>query len=52
MASHSPEILRDRGRSLEEEFFRRQDAHLLARRHELQAAAATREALARACSTS
>jgi hypothetical protein len=48
MASHSPEILRDRGRSLEEEFFRRQDAHLLARRQELQAAAATREALARA----
>jgi hypothetical protein len=48
MAPDSPEILRDRGRSLEEEFFRREDQRLLERRKELQAAAATREALAKA----
>src|SRR5580765_202436 len=48
MAPHSPEILRDRGRSLEEEFFRREDQRLLERRRELQAAAGTREALAKA----
>jgi hypothetical protein len=48
MAPDSPEILRDRGRSLEEEFFRREDQRLLERRKELQAAASTREALAKA----
>lgn len=48
MASHSPEILRDRGRSLEEEFFRREDQRLIERRKELKAAEVTREALVKA----
>jgi hypothetical protein len=48
MASDSPEILRDRGRSLEEEFFRREDQRLIARRKELEAAQLTRESLAKA----
>jgi hypothetical protein len=48
MAPHSPEILRDRERALEDEFFRREDQRLIEGRKELQAAAATREALAKA----
>lgn len=48
MAPDSPEILRDRGRSLEDEFFRREDKRLLAKLDDLKAAEATREALAKA----
>jgi hypothetical protein len=48
MASNSPEILRDRGRSLEDEFFRREDQRLRERLNELKAAETTREALAKA----
>ncbi len=44
----SPEILHDRGRSLEDEFFRREDQRLLQRLSELKAAETTREALAKA----
>lgn len=42
------EILRERGRSLEEEFFRPEDKRLIARSSELEAVEATREALAKA----
>ncbi|HEU4368414.1 MAG TPA: hypothetical protein VFV05_09335 [Methylomirabilota bacterium] len=48
MSARQPEILRDRGRSLEDEFFRREDQRLLARLNELKAAETTREALAKA----
>lgn len=48
MASNSPEILRDRGRSLEDEFFRREDQRLTARLKELRAAETSREALSKA----
>jgi hypothetical protein len=48
MAPHDPEILRDRGKSLEDEFFRREDQRLLARLQELQSAEMNREALAKA----
>ena len=48
MTPDSPEILRDRGRSLEDEFFRREDQRLLAKLNDLKAAATTREALAKA----
>jgi hypothetical protein len=48
MTPHPPEILRDRGRSLEDEFFRREDKRLMARLAELRAAEATREALGKA----
>jgi hypothetical protein len=48
MTPQGPEILRDRGRSLEDEFFRREDQRLLARLNDLKAAEATREALAKA----
>jgi hypothetical protein len=48
MGSNSPEILRDRGRSLEEEFFRREDQRLMARLNELKAAETARDALAAA----
>ena len=48
MTSNSPEILRDRGKSLEDEFFRREDRRLMDRLKELKAAEATREALAKA----
>lgn len=48
MASNSPEILRDRGRSLEDEFFRREDQRLVERLKDLKAAATTRDALAKA----
>src|SRR5262245_64912705 len=46
MAPDSPELARDRGRNLEEEFFKREDQRLLARWKELQATQATRDALA------
>jgi len=48
MAPSDPEFLRDRGRSLEDEFFRREDQRLLAKLDEVKAAQATREALAKA----
>ena len=48
MASNPPEILRDRGRSLEDEFFRREDQRLTERLKELRAAEASREALSKA----
>ena len=48
MTPNSPEILRDRGRSLEDEFFRREDQRLMERLHELRATEATREALGKA----
>ena len=48
MAPDSPEILRDRGRSLEDEFFRREDKRLIAKLTEMQAAETTRQALAAA----
>jgi hypothetical protein len=43
-----PEILRDRGKSLEDEFFRREDQRLLARLKELRSAETSREALSKA----
>jgi hypothetical protein len=43
-----PEILGDRGKSLEDEFFRRQDQQLVQKLKELQALEVSREALARA----
>ena len=43
-----PEILRERGRSLEDEFFHRADKQLLARLKEAKAIEATRETLGRA----
>src|SRR4029450_3731433 len=48
MTPNPPEILRDRGRSLEDEFFRREDKRLTERLNELRAAEATREALGKA----
>ena len=48
MTPNPPEILRDRGRSLEDEFFRREDKRLMERLSQLRTAEATREALARA----
>jgi hypothetical protein len=48
MESKPPEILRDRGRSLEDEFFHREDQRLRARLKELHAAETAREALSRA----
>jgi hypothetical protein len=47
MTPNPPEILRDRGRSLEDEFFRREDKRLTERLNELRAAEATREHSAR-----
>jgi hypothetical protein len=44
----SPEILRARGRALEDEFFRREDQRLIKRLAELKEAETTREALAKA----
>jgi hypothetical protein len=43
-----PEILRERGKSLEDEFFRREDQRLLARLKELRSVEMSREALAKA----
>jgi hypothetical protein len=48
MTPNPPEILRDRGRSLEDEFFRREDQRLMERLKELSATEATREALSKA----
>jgi hypothetical protein len=48
MTPENPEVLRDRGRSLEDEFFRREDQRLLARLNELKATETTRAALAKA----
>jgi hypothetical protein len=48
MTPPEPEILRDRGRSLEDEFFRREDQRLLARLNELKTVETTRAALAKA----
>lgn len=44
----SPEVLRDRGRALEDEFFRREDQRLIKRLSELKAAETTRDELAKA----
>jgi tellurite resistance protein len=52
MAPDSPEVLRDRGRSLEDEFFRREDQRLLAKLNELKAVETNREALAKASGVS
>jgi hypothetical protein len=48
MTPNSPEVLRDRGRSLEEEFFRREDQRLMERLKELKTAETAREALTKA----
>lgn len=48
MTPDSPEILRDRGRSLEDEFFRREDQRMMKRLNDLRTAEATAEALAKA----
>src|SRR6185503_4624102 len=48
MTPNSPEILRDRGRSLEDEFFHREDKRLIQQLAALRAAEATREALGQA----
>ena len=48
MTPNPPEILRDRGRSLEDEFFRREDQRLMERLRTLSGAEATREALGKA----
>ena len=48
MTPDQPEILRDRGRSLEDEFFRREDKRLIEQLTALRAAEATREALSKA----
>ena len=48
MTPNPPEILRDRGRSLEDEFFRREDKRLIEQLTALRAAEATREALGKA----
>jgi hypothetical protein len=44
----TPEVLGDRGRALEDEFFRKEDQRLIARLRELQDKTASREALAKA----
>ena len=46
--AQEPEILRDRGRSLEDEFFHREDARLKAKLREAAEREGAREALARA----
>ena len=46
--AHEPEILRERGRSLEDEFFRREDARLKEKLRESAQREGAREALARA----
>jgi len=48
MTLQEPGILRDRGRDLEDEFFRREDQRLIERLNELKAVETTREALAKA----
>jgi hypothetical protein len=48
MTPNRPEILRERGRSLEDEFCRGEDKLLMERLRGLRAAGSTREALAKA----
>jgi hypothetical protein len=48
MAPQDPEILRDRGKSLEDEFFRREDQRLIQKLEAIRAAQTNREALAKA----
>jgi hypothetical protein len=48
MTPNPPEILRDRGRSLEDEFFRREDKRLIEQLNALKAVEVTREALSKA----
>ena len=48
MAPQDPEILRDRGRSLEDEFFRREDQRLMQKLEQMRTAQTSREALAKA----
>lgn len=48
MTPQESEILRDRGRDLEDEFFHREDQRLIERLNELKAVEMTREALAKA----
>lgn len=48
MAPQDPEILRDRGKSLEDEFFRREDQRLIKKLEQIRAAQTNREALAKA----
>lgn len=48
MAANTPDSLHERGRSLEEEFFRREDEKLLKKLKEKQAAESVREALGKA----
>ncbi len=48
MTPQEPEILKDRGRDLEDEFFHREDQRLIERLNELKAVETTREALAKA----
>jgi hypothetical protein len=48
MAPQDPEVLRDRGKSLEDEFFRREDQRLIQKLEQIRAAQTNREALAKA----
>jgi hypothetical protein len=48
MTPQEPEILKDRGQDLEDEFFRREDQRLIERLNELKAVEMTRDALAKA----
>lgn len=52
MAPQDPEFLRDRGKSLEDEFFRREDQRLIQKLDQIRAAQANREALAKAAGIS
>ncbi len=47
MTPQEPDILKDRGRDLEDEFFHREDQRLIERLNELKAVETTREALAK-----
>jgi hypothetical protein len=48
MAPQDPEVLRDRGKSLEDEFFRREDQRLIQKLEQMRAAETNRAALAKA----
>ena len=48
MAPQEPEFLRDRGKSLEDEFFRREDQRLIQKLEQMRAAETNRETLAKA----
>jgi hypothetical protein len=52
MAPQDPEILRDRGKSLEDEFFRREDQRLIQKLEQIRAAETDRDALAKAAGIS